>query len=57
MAQSPPPAAIIILVDLFDRLTEFFNAVTPSATPKIIQSHATRITIFNLHHQIQMQLE
>ncbi len=57
MAQPQTPAAIIIFIDLFKKLTDFFNAITPPTEPNVIQSHATRITIFNLHHQIQMQLD
>jgi hypothetical protein len=57
MARPQTPAAIIIFIDLFQRLTDFFNSVTPPIEPNVIQSHATRITIFNLHHQIQMQLD
>ncbi len=57
MARPQTPAAIILFIDLFKRLTDFFNAIAPPAIHNVIQSHATRITLFNLHHQIQMQLD
>ncbi len=51
------PVPIVLMLDVLQWLTEFYEGIPRSQTINIAQSAAAIVTVRNLHHQMIVQLD